>query len=86
MNLETLRQQIDTVDEQILTLFRQRMRICEQIGIYKNKNGLPVLDEARQTAKLNTLCAQAGEADREAVKRLFETVMAISRARQEGIL
>jgi chorismate mutase len=43
-----LRKKIDAVDEQILSLFSERVRICEVVGAAKKANGLPVHDARRE--------------------------------------
>lgn len=86
MSLEELRGQIDETDAQLLELFLRRMSVSEAIGGYKKEHGLPVLDEAREAEKLNRLCKLVGDGDKAAVRALFEELMRLSRARQEGIL
>ena len=61
MNLEELRAQIDTVDASIVELFQQRMDIAAQIAKYKQENGLPILQSAREREKLNAVSGLARE-------------------------
>ena len=37
--LEELRGQLDVVDDQIVKLYEERMKICEQVGEYKVEAG-----------------------------------------------
>lgn len=46
-NLSVLRKQIDELDEQLLTLLAKRMRISQEIGIYKLEHNMPVLQSGR---------------------------------------
>jgi chorismate mutase len=46
-NISILRQQIDEVDDQLLTLLAKRARISAEIGIYKKENKMPVLQPGR---------------------------------------
>lgn len=46
-NISVLRQQIDEVDEQLLTLLAKRARISAEIGTYKKENKMPVLQPGR---------------------------------------
>ncbi len=48
-NINILRQQIDELDEQLLTLMGKRMRISQEIGTYKKENNMPVLQSNRYT-------------------------------------
>lgn len=49
--LETLRQEIDSIDAQIFDLFEQRIAVAKQIGAYKKEQDLTVLDSSREDAK-----------------------------------
>lgn len=46
--LAQARQTIDRVDRQMAELFEQRMEAVKQVGEYKQKNGLPILNEQRE--------------------------------------
>lgn len=81
MDLETLREQIDTVDDRMLTLFLERMRLGEQIAAYKKENSLPVLNKAREREILERVQSAAGELEPYAYQ-LFTMLMEMSRARQ----
>lgn len=48
MKLATLRKEIDEIDWQILKLLARRLRLVRDIGEYKKKNRLPVLDVQRE--------------------------------------
>ena len=48
--LDELRGQIDRIDAQLTALFLQRMEVTEQVGRWKQANGVPVLD-ADQVAR-----------------------------------
>lgn len=48
MNLDELRTQIDQIDLLIQDLFKKRMALSKQIGIYKREHQLPVLDTKRE--------------------------------------
>lgn len=52
-NIGMLRQQIDELDEQLLSLLSKRMRISKEIGIYKKENNMPILQSGRYTEILN---------------------------------
>ena len=52
MELNELRNQIDTIDDELVRLFCRRMEVSEQIADYKRQNGLPILVPAREREKL----------------------------------
>ncbi len=46
-DLELYRQEIDTIDRELLTLIKKRFDIIEKVGIYKKENNMPPLQPAR---------------------------------------
>lgn len=48
MDLQQLRDEIDIIDKEMLSLFKKRMSVAKQIGEYKKQNNLPILNEARE--------------------------------------
>lgn len=46
-NLESLRKQIDEIDEQIVSLLTKRMDIVKSVGRFKKENKIPALDKKR---------------------------------------
>ena len=47
-DLQTLRKQVDIIDEQILKALSERVTICQKIGEYKKQHDIPVKDQARE--------------------------------------
>ena len=86
MDLNTLRQEIDRIDRQIVELFRQRMDVTRQVGEYKQANGIPVLDQERERQVLQNKGELAGGALRPAVTTLYQTIMALSRRQQRDLM
>ena len=82
--LEQLRQDIDRVDRALVGLFLERMDIAQQVGAYKLRVGLPVLDAAREQMVLESKKALAPDSETaQEVGALFEALMGISRVRQQ---
>lgn len=87
MSLENIREQLDVIDNQIVELFEERMRLCEEVGNHKVKTGKKVYDKQRENEKLSVLTAKASNAfNKRGIKELFEQIMSISRKRQYQIL
>ena len=51
--LSQLRQEIDTLDHEIMKLFSQRMECVKQVGEYKRAHGIAVIDNTRWNAVLS---------------------------------
>jgi chorismate mutase len=75
-DLEELRRQIDALDETLLRLLAERMKVARQIGSYKKAHDLSVADPARMEAVLAVQQAKAQAADlpEEYIKQLYEII------------
>ena len=60
MDLSQLRSQIDSIDDQLISLFGQRMEIAAQIADYKKQNNLPIYVPSREREKLLDVSQKAG--------------------------
>ncbi|MDD6356574.1 MAG: bifunctional 3-deoxy-7-phosphoheptulonate synthase/chorismate mutase type II [Bacteroidales bacterium] len=58
-SLTQLRKQIDELDNDILETLAKRMRVCEEIGVYKKEHNLSVLQTARYDELLQDRIAQS---------------------------
>ena len=86
MDLQDYRAQIDKVDDELLSLFKERMNISGQIALYKKEHNLPVLDAAREREKLAAMGEKAGGDFRSYAHILYSTLFELSRAHQGSIL
>ena len=85
--LDMLRQEIDRVDRELTALFLRRMEITQKVGEYKLKNGVPVLDVAREKQVLAAKAAMVDDEGRKAdVVNLYEAIMSISRRQQRRLV
>ena len=85
--LDELRGQIDRIDAQLTALFLQRMEVTEQVGRWKQANGVPVLDAAREREVLAKKAALTDDpARKDDVTALYEAIMGISRRQQRKLL
>lgn len=48
MDLASIRQEIDQIDDQIVKLLEERMNLVEQVVAYKKASGKPILDSKRE--------------------------------------
>ena len=51
MTLQTLRAEIDAIDEQIIHLLAKRFAVTRQVGQLKARNALPSVDAERESAQ-----------------------------------
>ena len=81
--LETLRQEIDSIDAQIFDLFEQRIAVAKQIGAYKKEHELAVLDFSREDAKKEQVRATVSSKLEPYALELLEVLMKAAKAVQE---
>lgn len=82
-DLKLIRQKLDEIDKDMAELLEKRLEIIEEIAEYKKQNNVPVLDEAREADKLESVAQLVNNSEyREYVKSSFESIMAVSRALQ----
>ncbi len=82
-SLEELRLQLDEIDDQMVRLYEERMKVCAQVGEYKIKNGKKVLDRQREKNKLQAVSEKASsEFNKKGVRELYEQLMSMSRKLQ----
>ncbi len=85
--LSLLRNQIDDIDRQIAALFQQRMNVTYQVGQYKVRHGMKVLDETREQEVLAAKAALSDDPEMQAaLTTLFEGIMSISRKQQRRLV
>ena len=85
--LAELRQELDQLDREIVSLFERRMAISRQVAQYKLAHDLPVLDAGREAQVIASREAMLSDAAlAPSVGTLFECIMALSRREQEAIL
>ena len=82
MDIQELRQQIDSIDDQLVTLFRQRMELSADVAEYKKQNGLPILVPSREREILARVAQQAGPELGNDCRVLYSTLFELSRGYQ----
>lgn len=82
--LQTLRESIDAIDQQILKLLAERIRLVLTVGDIKRRDGVVVYDPDRERVVLERLTQLAdAPLDAETVTRIFESVIRESRRLEE---
>lgn len=82
MDLDTLRLEINEIDEQIIQLFCRRMEIVEQVVDYKIRHGLPVYHPDREQQVIERVSQKAGPHLADSAKVLYTTMMDVSKSLQ----
>jgi chorismate mutase len=86
--LEKLRRQIDRLDDEILQLLHHRMKISEQIGLYKKDNNITILQTERWNQILERVCKNGEKAglSKEFITQYFDAIHMESIKHQDAIM
>jgi chorismate mutase len=75
-NLEKLRQQINQLDDELMQILSQRMKVAEKIGLYKKENNITILQTNRWNEILEKATAKGDKIglSKEFITRYFDAV------------
>ena len=82
--MERLRQEIESIDRQLIELVARRVDLAREVGRAKRTAGLPTLDPAREAAvvrRAGQVAREVGIAD-EDVRYIFWHLIGLSRRAQ----
>ncbi len=82
LDLNLLREEINSIDREMVELFKRRMTVASSVAEYKKEHGLPVLDAARERALLAKISDMSGEEFEGYARTLYHTMLDVSRAYQ----
>lgn len=78
-----IRRRIDRLDDELLELLIQRLKLGREIGYAKREIGMAVIDEAREQQLLQRLIQKAGSKMSETdVVEIFSKILEMSRRAQ----
>lgn len=86
--LDELRKQIDKLDNQLLDILKERMKISEAIGRYKYENNITILQARRYDEIMNDrkVKAESRNLNPDFVTEIFESIHEESISRQSAIM
>ena len=85
-NLDEVRKEINSIDDELVDLFVKRMRAAEKVAEIKRESATPVQDPARERAILSKVAQAVGPEFENEARLLFTTLMSMSRGRQRAEL
>lgn len=86
MDLKECRQEIDKINNEMLSLFLRRMEVSRSVAEYKAEHNLPILNHAREREILGEMTEKAGDEFENYVKTFYSVIMDLSRSYQSTIL
>lgn len=87
-NIDELRARIDMIDNELLELLANRMKIADQIGIYKKQNDITILQPGRWDKILEKvfLIGKEKGLDHEFLEKVFKAIHQASIDRQTSVM
>ena len=84
--LARCREQIERIDNSIISLLAERLTLGKRTGELKRTAGLPILDPTREAAVIRRVTASAREAGLppEPIREVFWQIVGMSRREQES--
>ena len=82
MDIKDLRTKIDSIDDKMSELIKERLDIVKLVREYKEKNGKPINDPTREKEILLRITENASDEQKIYLKRIFENVFEVSKACQ----
>ncbi|MGI8470169.1 MAG: chorismate mutase [Pyrinomonadaceae bacterium] len=80
MKLEDWRNEIDSIDAEIICLLNQRAKLARKIGTLKATAGLPITDSEREEKILRGVCnLNRGNLTDETIVRIFREILRSSK-------
>lgn len=83
--LEEMRAEMDAIDAELMSSFTKRMELSAEIAKYKKEKNMPVLDEDREKAKLDSIAKNVPDEMAAFSSKLYLTLADLSRDYQEKI-
>ena len=82
LNLQEIRGKLDDIDNQLISLFSQRMNLVRDVAAYKQERNMPILDTKREREIINRVSLMAGDELEHYAKLVYQTLFSVSRAYQ----
>lgn len=85
-DLQTIREEINGIDRELVALFTARMRAVKEVAAYKQAHGLPVTDAAREAAVIEQNTGRVPAELRPYYVSLQQCVMDVSKQYQHRLM
>jgi len=86
MDLTDYRNEIDAIDDELVTLFCRRMEVSASIAQYKKANNLPICLPVREAEKLAEVAKKSGPEMACYAEDLYRTLFTLSKRYQESCI
>ena len=86
--LASLREQINQLDDELMTILGQRMKVADKIGVYKKENDITILQTNRWNEILEKAFAKGGKLglSKDFITKYFDAVHLESINHQNAVM
>lgn len=85
MEINELREEINKIDDEMLSLFEKRMAVAKKIGEYKKENGLAITDEEREKVVIEKAKSAVSPENADYAEEFFRKLIDLSKDCQNKI-
>ncbi len=86
MTLENIRNEIDKIDNELIELFNERMKLSKQVAEEKKGSNTPIFNATREKEILKRVSDQVDEPIERYARILYNTIFEVSRSYQSGLI
>ena len=79
IELELMRKKIDEIDDKLLALFKERLKVSKKIGLLKKKNKIEIFDPQREQEIIDSCTKNISEDERIYIEKFLRNLMDISK-------
>ena len=79
IELNLLRKKIDEIDDKLLALFKERLKVSKKIGLLKKKYKMEIFDPQREGEIIDSCTQNISEDERIYVEKFLRNLMDISK-------
>ena len=87
MGLDELRERLDIIDEQMMSLLSERAKVVSKVADFKRHHNIPIYIPERETSIIERLRAlNPGPLSGDAVERIYRTIVEEMRELESKVL
>lgn len=75
MDIEILRKKLDIINDELSSLYQERLDVVEEIGKYKKQHAMPTLDKKREDEIIQKVTTGVKEGKKSYIERFFHFIM-----------
>ena len=79
IELELMRKKIDEIDDKLLALFKERLKVSKKIGLLKKKYKMEIFDPQREEEIIDNCTQNISEDERIYIEKFLRNLMDISK-------